>query len=257
MHSTAPRTARSWVRPISGRTEPGALRLFCFPYAGAGASVFRAWGAELPEDVQAFAVQLPGREDRFSDRPITDLDELLDALLPALLPYLDRPFAFFGHSVGAIVSWELARRLQREQGVEPVRMMVSGCRAPSVHESREPGELDLSDEELINELRRLNGTPEELLQNPDFAAFILPTVRADLSLFARYAYRPGESLTCPVSVFGGDADPRVAEEHLERWAELTTGRTEVEVFPGGHFFLNEEREAVLRSVSRALRAVGR
>ncbi|MFG2863837.1 thioesterase II family protein [Streptomyces sioyaensis] len=256
MHSAPPQTAQSWVRPIPGRTEPGALRLFCFPYAGAGASVFREWGADLPESIQAFAVQLPGREDRFFDPAIADLDELLDGLVPALLPYLDRPFAFFGHSMGAIVCWELSRKLQREQGLEPVRVIVSGCRALPAHESRKLSDLDLSDEELINELRRLNGTPEELLQNPDFATFILPTFRADLSLFAGYVYRPGELLSCPVSAFGGDADPRVAEEHLKGWAELTTGPTEVEVFPGGHLFLNDERKAVLRSVSRALPAVG-
>ncbi|MFF7636234.1 thioesterase II family protein [Kitasatospora sp. NPDC008050] len=256
MHSAAPQTARSWVRPIPGRTAPGGLRLFCFPYAGSGASVFREWGAGLPEGVEALAVQLPGREDRFFDQPIADLDELLDALVPALLPYLDRPFAFFGHSMGAIVSWELARRLQREQGLEPVRVVVSGCRALPFHESRPPGELDLSDEELLDELRRLNGTPEELLQNPDFVTYILPTFRADLSLFAGYTYRPGELLSCPVSAFGGSADPRVSEEQLKGWAELTTGRTEVEVFPGGHFFLNAERENVLRSISRALPAVG-
>lgn len=201
-------------------------------------------------------MQLPGREDRFFDQPIADLDELLDALVPALLPYLDRPFAFFGHSMGAIVSWELARRLQREQGLEPVRVVVSGCRALPFHESRPPGELDLSDEELLDELRRLNGTPEELLQNPDFVTYILPTFRADLSLFAGYTYRPGELLSCPVSAFGGSADPRVSEEQLKGWSELTTGRTEVEVFPGGHFFLNAERENVLRSISRALPAVG-
>ncbi|MET7621980.1 alpha/beta fold hydrolase [Streptomyces sp. NPDC005408] len=256
MHSAPSQTAQSWVRPIPGRTEPGGLRLFCFPYAGAGASVFREWGAELPEGVEALAVQLPGREDRFFDQPIADLDELLDALVPVLLPYLDRPFAFFGHSMGAIVSWELARRLQREQGLEPVRVVVSGCRALPFHESRPLGELDLSDEELVNELRRLNGTPEELLQNPDFVTFILPTFRADLSLFAGYVYRPGELLNCPVSAFGGSADPRVSEDQLKGWAELTTGRTEVEIFPGGHLFLNGERENVLRSIARALPAVG-
>ncbi|WP_405976461.1 alpha/beta fold hydrolase [Streptomyces sp. NBC_00988] len=256
MHSASPQKAPSWVRPIPGRTTPGGLRLFCFPYAGAGTSVFREWGVGLPEEVEAFAVQLPGRDDRIFDRPIANLDELLDMLVPALLPYLDRPFAFFGHSMGAIVSWELARRLQQEKGLEPVRVVVSGCRALPYHESRTLDELDLSDEELVNELRRLNGTPEELLQNPDFVTFILPTFRADLSLFASYVYRPGELLNCPVSAFGGDADPRVSVEHLKGWVELTTGPAEVEIFPGGHLFLNGERENVLRSVARALRTVG-
>ncbi|MFJ1618594.1 thioesterase II family protein [Streptomyces sp. NPDC088251] len=243
------------MRPIPSRPHPGGPRLFCFPYAGAGASVFRDWGAGLPEGIEPLAVQLPGREDRFFDQPIRDLDELLDALVPALLPYLDRPFAFFGHSMGAVVSWEFARRLQRDQGLEPVRMVVSGCRALQFHESRLVGELDLSDEALISELRRLNGTREELLQNADFITYILPTFRADLSLFTHYVYRPGELLTCSVSAFGGNADPTVSEDHLKGWAELTTGQTEVEMFSGGHLFLNDERTSVLRSVSRALSAV--
>ncbi|MER5950475.1 alpha/beta fold hydrolase [Streptomyces sp. NPDC001904] len=252
MHSASPQTTQSWVRPIPGRTQPGGLRLFCFAYAGGGTSVFREWGTGLPDGVEAFAVQLPGREDRILDQPITDLNELLDDLVPALLPHLDRPFAFFGHSMGAIVSWELTRTLQRQQGLEPTRLMVSGCRAPQHHESWSLSELDLSDDALVNELRRLNGTPEELLQNPDFVSFILPTFRADLSLFASYVYRPGELLNCAVSAFGGNADPQVSEDHVKAWSELTTGPTEVEIFPGGHLFLNSERQNLLRSISHAL-----
>lgn len=256
MHSTPHRTAQEWVRPLTGATVPGGLRLFFFPYAGAGASAYRNWGAGLPEGTEGFAVQLPGREDRFHERPVPGLDDLLDALTPGLLPLLDRPFAFFGHSMGAIVCWELCRRLRLTHGLEPVRVFVSGCRALHLHRSRTPAEADLSDEGLIEELRVLGATPEELLRNPEFTAFLLPTFRADLSLFAGYSYRPGPPLSCPVSVFGGTRDPRVAEEHLHGWAALTDGPARVEMFPGGHLFLLQERERMLRSIGWALSGDG-
>lgn len=244
----------AWVRPLSARAEPGALRLFCVPHAGAGASAFRNWGSGLPDWVEPFAIQLPAREDRFHEPPLTDLDDLLDALAPSLLPYLDRPFAFFGHSLGAIVAWELARTVRRAYGREPVTMIVSGCRALQLRRPPEWCAPDLSDEGLVVELRLLAGTPEELLDNGDFRAFMLPTFRADRALFGGYVYRPGALLTCPVHAFGGSEDPRVDEDHLKAWAELTTGPCEVEIFPGGHLYLVDERDRVLSSVTRALSA---
>lgn len=245
--------AKHWIRPLPGRAGPVGIRLFCFPYAGAGASVFRDWGAGLPEGVEALAVQLPGREDRFLEPPVDDLDDLLDALTPELLPYLDRPFAFFGHSMGAIVCWELSRRIRRVYGVEPFWIFVSGCRALQFHGSRTLREAELSDAGLISELIRLGGTPKDLLDNPEFVSFVLPAFRADLTLFTGYGYRPDDPLTCPVSVFGGREDPRVdAVGHLAGWGDLTTGPCDVQVFPGGHFFLIEERTRVRESVHRVL-----
>jgi len=228
------------------------VRLFCFPYAGAGATVFRDWGPGLPDGVEALAIQLPGREDRYLDQSVADLDELLDMLTPGLLPFLDRPFAFFGHSMGAIICWELSRRLRHQHGIEPFRIFVSGCRALHFHESRTPGEAELSDAGLLNELISLKGTPRELLDDSDFVSFFLPAFRSDRSLFAGYVHRSGDPLTCPVSVFGGSEDPRVDVAHLREWADLTTGPCAVQVFPGGHFFLNTQRAGVLETVSRAL-----
>ncbi|MDN0197610.1 alpha/beta fold hydrolase [Streptomyces sp. S.PNR 29] len=243
---------RAWLRPIPGRTGPAGARLFCFPYAGAGATVFRDWGPGLPDGVEALAVQLPGREDRFRERPVADLDELLDTLVPGLSPFLDRPFAVFGHSMGAIICWELCRRLRDERGIEPFRIFVSGCRALQFHASRTPGDAGLSDTELVDELVALNGTPQQLLDNPEFLSLVLPAFRADLSLFAGYVHRPSAPLTCPVTVFGGSEDPRVAVDHLKGWADLTTGPCDVQVFPGGHFFLTDQRAEVLQNMSRAL-----
>ncbi|MDW4909130.1 alpha/beta fold hydrolase [Streptomyces sp. ADMS] len=242
----------AWVRPIPGRTRPAGARLFCFPYAGAGVTVFRDWGLGLPVDVEALAIQLPGREDRFLERPVAELDELLDMLTPEILPFLDRPFAFFGHSMGAIICWELSRRLRHAYAIEPFRIFVSGCRALPLQESRTLREADLTDAALVTELTRLGGTPRELLENPDFVSFVLPAFRTDLELFTGYGYRPGRPLTCPVSVFGGSEDPRVDVARLKDWADLTTGPCDVQVFPGGHFFLTAERTGVLESVNRAL-----
>ncbi|WP_406728668.1 alpha/beta fold hydrolase [Streptomyces sp. GD-15H] len=242
----------AWLRRLPGTEGAGGLRLFCFPYAGAGASVFRGWGADLPEDVEAFGVQPPGREDRFHEPPFTSVDALLDALLLDLLPYLDRPFAFFGHSMGALICWEAAQRLRSMRAPSPVRIIVSGCRAPHRHKSHAPADLDLSEAGLIDKLRRLNGTPEELLHSADFRRFLLPTFRADVQLFATYAHRAEHSLNCPVTAFGGIEDPRVREDQIRAWGDLTTGPCDVRMFPGGHLFLNETRASVVRAVARAL-----
>ena len=245
---------REWTRRLTPQGAPDGLRLFCFPYAGAGASVFRGWSTDLPEGLEAYAVQLPGREDRFLEPAVADLGDLLDALAPALTPCLDRPFAFFGHSMGAVICWELARRLRDDAGLQPVRIIVSGSRALHYHESCPPDRLDLSEPALIDKLRRLNGTPRELLDSRQFRQTFLPAFRADVSLFAGYVHTGGEPLDCPVSAFGGTEDPRVREEHVRAWAELTTGSCEVTMFPGGHLFLNESRSSVVRSVARALGA---
>lgn len=254
MNSLESKNTQTWVRPIPGRNQPTSLRIFYFPYAGAGASTFRHWGSGFPGFIEAFAVQLPGREDRFMEEPFSNLDQLLDTLTPGLLPFLDRPFAFYGHSMGAIICWELSRELQQRQGIEPVHVFVSGCRALHLHESRSLEEANLSDDRLVEELRNLNGTPEDVLRNPEFLDYILPPFRADLSLFADYTYQPGELLTCPVTAFGGSDDPRVAPEHLEGWKELTTGSCRVEVLSGSHFFLHDKRESIMRSMARDLSA---
>ena len=195
----------SWVK--SPKPNPAArLRLFCFPHAGGGALTYRMWPEALPADVEVCAVQLPGRDGRIEDPAIDNLDALVDALVPELLPLLDRPFALFGHSMGAMISFEVARRLRARQLAVPQRMFVSGRRAPQLPPEDERRTFDLPKDEFVEELGRLNGTPREVLEHPELLELLLPILRADFSVCQTYVYAPGEPLDVPITVLGGLED---------------------------------------------------
>jgi medium-chain acyl-[acyl-carrier-protein] hydrolase len=246
-----PRPDQGWVRPLSAGHR-GGVRLFCFPYAGGGTAMFRDWARELPAGISVYAIQLPGREARMLEPPIGELHAVLAELQPQILPYLDRPFAFFGHSMGAVISWELARSLRAAGQATPVHMFVSGSRALPAAKLWLTGFETLSDAELAQEMRNLNGTPDEILQDAELVALVLPAFRADLSLLARYRYQPGPPLDCPATVFGGDQDPVVAPGDLGGWSELTTGDVQVRVMSGDHFFLDTWRADLLATITARL-----
>jgi len=239
------------LSPATGpmtRLEP-TTRLVCFPYAGAGASVFRDWAALVPGNVEVWAAQLPGREERFHDEPATRLDDVLNELVPAMLPLLDRPYTFFGHSLGALVCWELARSLQMLQLAQPAQVIVSGYQAPQPRPSDpDPPLYALPDDELVEELRAMGGTPDDSLRNPELMQLLLPVIRADLELTETYAFRPGEPLTCALAAFGGEDDPRIEIAELGRWAAHTTGQFTAVAFPGDHFYLHASRAALVDRV---------
>ncbi|MBE9169281.1 thioesterase [Pleurocapsales cyanobacterium LEGE 06147] len=237
------------------RPNPQAhLRLFCFPYAGAGASVFRSWSDELSLDVEVYAVQLPGRETRLRESPFTRISPLIETLAQVLLPYLDLPFAFFGHSMGALVSFELARQLRRQKSPSPLHLFVSSRRAPqlpnpylSIHH--------LPDTALIEELHRYNGTPQAVLQDPELRSLFLPLLRADLAVIETYIYMSEAPLDCSISAFGGLQDREASRKELAAWRDQTSKTFTLRMFPGDHFFLKRERYALLRVISQDLRRI--
>jgi len=234
------------------RPNPQArLRLFCFPYSGAGASIFYPWLDYLPTAIEVCPVQLPGRETRLSEPLFTRMGPLVRAAAQALLPYLDKPFAFFGHSLGALVSFELARYLRREHGLSPVHLFVSGHNAPQLPD-RDPPIHDLPEPEFLEELRRLNGTPEEVLQHPELRELIFPILRADFEVCDTYVYEPDDPLNCPISAFGGLRDEHLSREGLEAWREQTIASFSLRMFPGDHFYLNTDRPLLLRALAREL-----
>lgn len=237
------------------RPNPTArVRLFCFPYAGAGASVFYTWPQTLPAEVEVCPVQLPGRESRLMEKPYSGMDELTEKLGEVLQPYMDMPFAFFGHSNGAIMSFELARKLRREGRPLPLHLFLSG-RPASHMPSRHPKIHHLPEPEFIQQLRRLEGTPEEVLANREIMELLLPLLRADFSLAETYQYREEAPLEIPVSAYGGRTDKDVNEEEVAAWGVHTTAPFRLVMFPGGHFFLNENRPLVLAELVRELRGV--
>jgi medium-chain acyl-[acyl-carrier-protein] hydrolase len=234
---------RYWQRKPSAR-----IRLFCFPHAGGGASLFHTWSEGLSQEIEVCPLQLPGREERLSDRPFSTMSSLLEALTPLLLPYLDMPYAFFGHSMGAIISFELAHYFSRIHSLEPVHLFVSGRRAPQIP-NPDPPTHNLPEPEFIEELRRLKGTPEEVLQNEELLHVLLPLLRADFTLCETYSSTHENPLTCPLSVFGGLQDPDVSREDIRAWREQTRGPFKMRFFRGDHFFLQKEQVSLLHALT--------
>lgn len=239
------------------RTTPNPqarLRLFCFPYAGSGSSTFAAWGRNLPTQVEVCAVQLPGRESRLAEAPYTNMSALVEALTDALRPYLDKPFAVFGHSNGALIGFEFIRQLRRVGLPQPLQFFPSGCRAPQLP-NLNPPLYNLPREELIDQIRRANGTLEEILNNEEFMGLVLPLLRADYSLHDLYAYTDEEPFDCPIVAFAGHADELVTSQHLAAWRAQTRGEFKLHVLPGDHFFVRSASGPVLRFLSAYLCAL--
>ncbi len=226
------------------------LRLFCFPYAGGGASAYRLWQENLPPEIEVCPVQPPGRENRLSEERFRRVAPLAEAVSQAVSPLLDLPFAFFGHSLGAVVAYETAITLRRSTGKSPVHLIASARRAPQVLE--DDPTYNLPPEEFRAKLERLEGTPVEVLEHPELMELMEPLLRADFELNDTYEPSPAAPLECPVAVFGGLEDHETNRELLDPWRAVTRAAFRLRMFPGGHFFLNERRQQVLTAVAQEL-----
>lgn len=249
--NTNRRTARtSWV--AYPRPNPQArLRLFCFPYSGASDAIFATWGNDLPAAVEVCPVRLPGRGPRLAEQPFRRLAPLVEALGQALTSHLDRPFAFFGHSMGALVAFELARHLRRTRRVSPVRLFASGHRAPHLPDRDAPIH-DLPEPEFIAELRRYNGTPAEVLEHTELRQLVVPILRADFEVCETYAYQDDAPLDCPISVYGGTHDEQIHEDELQAWRLHTRAAFSLSMFSGDHFFITTNRQQLLQTLAHDL-----
>ncbi len=242
--------------PKADAASAAQARLFCFPHAGGGAAVFRGWEEGLPPEILVCPARLPGRESRRQETPIDRMDQLIDALARAIEPLLDRPFAFFGHSMGAAVAFELARCLRRDDKPLPVCLFVSGARAPQFRLGHVPPP-EPSEREFLEQLRRLEGVPKEILDHEELLKLILPALKADAALYRNYAYLPEPPLPCPIHAYGGEQDPNVHREHLEAWREQTTAGFRLRMFPGGHFFMESDRSRLLAALSEQVQSMFR
>lgn len=237
-------------RPVPDAT----IRLFCLPHAGGGAVAYRIWAERLADHgVEVVAIRLPGRETRFRDRPYTRLDELVPALVDDLRPVLDRPYAWFGHSMGALVAFEACRLARRLGLAPPVRLLVSGRPAPHLA-PRESRVHNAPTPRFLARLREMNGTPPELLNDPGALASLLPTLRADFAIAETYRYRTGPPLEVPISVYGGASDVFANADELRGWCQHSVVGCTARVLDGGHFFLHDFHRRLLPLVAVDLRS---
>jgi medium-chain acyl-[acyl-carrier-protein] hydrolase len=251
MNAAATRSKPSWI--LRPRPRPEArLRLFCFPYAGSGATVFRAWPQALPDEIECCAVQPPGRESRLAEPACRSVSALAERAAEGLLPYLDRPFALFGHSLGALVCFELARLLRHEHGLLPAHLFVSACRAPQRPDPH-PALHGLPDARFVEEVqRRYDAIPVAVAGHAELLELLLPTIKADFEAFETYRYASAAPLECPVSSFGGAADPWATREELADWREQTESFFRMKLYPGGHFYLQAAEAELLSELAADL-----
>jgi medium-chain acyl-[acyl-carrier-protein] hydrolase len=229
-----------WFENLSEVKEE-ALRLFCFPYAGGNTQVFRHWQRYFAADISFSLAQLPGRSARIGEPPFKQYKPLVNALADAINPELPQTFAFWGHSMGALISFELSRELRRRGQPGPVALFVSGRIAPQTIDP-DPPAFNRPEQEFIAELRRLNGTPREVLESPELKELFLPILRADFELVETYVYEPEPPLACDIHAYGGLQDPGVTVANLKAWQQQTSGAFKVRMFPGDHFFIHTSAE---------------
>jgi surfactin synthase thioesterase subunit len=243
-----------WLRCFTAAPK-ARIRLICFPHAGGSATSYHALSVALPPTVEVLAVQYPGRQDRRAEACIDNISELVDRLLPALTAGADdRPLALFGHSMGATLAFEVARRLQERAGaLHPVTVFLSGRRSPH---SRRSEQIHLRDDQgILREVQLLDGSTAAALSDPDILQMVMPALRSDYRAAETHVHVPGPPLRCPVVALTGDADPRTSVEEVEGWREYTEGPFAVRVFKGGHFFLNDHPEAVRDTIRDHLSAL--
>ncbi|MER6916885.1 alpha/beta fold hydrolase [Streptomyces sp. NPDC000594] len=233
------------------RRPAARRRLICFPHAGAGAGAYAEWAALLPPEIELAAVQLPGRQNRIAEDPLTDARPLIRLLSQALRPVLDGPYSFFGHSGGAVLAYEVARALAARGAAGPEHLFLSALPAPGT-EGRVRQLRDLTDEELTAEVVRLGGIEPEIAEDEDIMDSLLPTLRADFEMWENHRVAPGPRLSCPVTVVCGTDDPRAPLDTLDGWRDHTDGEFRTRFFPGGHFYLLTDAAELVGHIGRTL-----
>ena len=242
----------TWFLPHFPKPD-AALRLFCFPFAGGGASTFFHWPKYLPPTIEVWPLQLPGRETRLKEGLLTNLDAIIEALIPAMIAHLDKPFSLFGHSMGALIVFELTRELRRRNLQLPLKIFVAGKRAPHLNNTN-PVIRHLPNDELKSELKSSYGSPT-LMKAEDadqLMELMLPVIRADLEVLDTYNYTSEPPLEIPVCALGGIDDWAADPNDIRAWGKHTISNFNFYILPGDHFFLNASREELLKILCKEL-----
>lgn len=244
-----------WISGV-GLCPEARLRLICFPAAGASPAMYRSWARALSPDFEVCPVVLPGRDRRLREAPKRSMTELIDEIAVHLPSLADRSLAVFGHSLGAWIGYELVRRLEEEGRVAIEHLIVAACAAPQVGDRRAPLH-SLPEAEFIAAVREFGGTPPAVFESVELLSLALPVLRADFELYETYVYRERGPLECGISAWGGVEDTSVSPPALEAWREQSSQTFDLELFPGGHFFLEPNEHLVLERLQSLLGEVGR
>ncbi len=253
----ASRVSNPWFMVPSPRPQ-ASLRLFCFAYAGGNANIFRSWADQLDEQIELIAIQLPGRGARFNEPLLDSMESILEQLRLVFKDQYHRPYAFFGHSMGASIAFELSRIIQQRAKTDsdvllPSRLIVSGRKGPSFVEEQEREPIhNLPKEEFINRLKNLNGTPQELLEHEDLMALMEPILRSDFKVIETWQHQEGELLKIPMSVYSGDEDEYLCPESLKAWQKETDQKCEFVSFSGDHFYLQSQEQNLVNQINKSL-----
>lgn len=239
-----------WLRRANMNSQ-GTIRLFCFHHAGAGASTFNAWPKTLGSHIELWKVQLPGREDNWQTPALRNVHELIDRLLPEIAPLLDVPYAFYGHSMGAIVAFELARSIRNAALPQSAHLFVSGRRAPQLALSHRPL-FSLPFDELMSQLREMGATSLALYERTEWRDRLLATIRADLEVSDVYVYRDGFPLDVPIDAFGGVTDSSVQEWEWMSWNVQTSRRFQGTSLSGHHILDQAGKVQLMNIIDQTL-----
>lgn len=239
-----------WFVEVEPNTA-AAVRLFCFPYAGGSSAAYYNWANILPSKIEVLAIELPGHGTRFDETPMVDLLPILSSLTADISNYVDKPFVFFGHSIGTIISFELCRNLIKENLPLPYLFIASGGRAPHLP-PREKQIHALPDKEFILELKKYNEIPKTVPQNYNLITPFLPMLRADFAISENFHFIEGEPLPIPITALGGTNDSLVTEEDIIAWKLHTQKNFNYKLFPGEHFFIKTSQTQVLETVAKTI-----
>ena len=243
-------TVFSTLRSVQS-SKPGSVRLFCIPYAGGSASVYSDWITSVPDWLQICPVELPGRGWLWMKPLATSLVELARIISSAIYPYAHGQYAIFGHSMGALLAYEVALNLKALGRHDLCRLFISGSRAP-FRANKRSSISQLSDDEFLDHIRSMRGTPEEILTNPELMKLFVPLLRADFQMCEEYRVDRVQPLRCAVTVLGGEADEEVSEGDLRMWSRIIAGEFQCLRFPGGHFFIKDNKNDVISAIFREL-----
>ena len=228
------------------------IKLFCFPYAGGGSHIFYKWKAKIGNHVELIPVELTGRGKRFNEPLYKNVYEAVEDICAQIAPYLDSNFAFFGHSLGAMLSYEVARKLKQENSVEPLHLFFSGRGAPNIQRKNRKEYHKLNDFDFKGKIKSMGGTPKEFFNNEELLNLYLPVLRNDFKLASEYIQdRDSIKFDCPINVFVGK-DEEIESNEIDAWKYHTNNNCSVEYFNGGHFFINEEYEEMISIMNRVL-----